>query len=119
MPEAPPARRRWLQFRLSTLLILTAIVAWGMSCWPFVAPNGEYRQFTEHGLIGWGEARPLFGLRLGWRRSADDPTKEEELGINPRIQLPALALAAFVEWKIAMAVAGYRARKGNTPAGHS
>lgn len=33
MDEKP--QRRWFRFRLSTVLMLTAIVAWGMSYWPF------------------------------------------------------------------------------------
>jgi hypothetical protein len=31
MPQAPPSRRRWFQFRISTLLVLTGILAWAMA----------------------------------------------------------------------------------------
>jgi hypothetical protein len=115
----PTTLSRWFQFNLSTLLILTAIAAWGTSYWPFVAPNGEYREFTEHGLMGWGEAHSLFGIHLGWRKTANDPSKEEGMGIDQRVQLPLIALAAFLEWKIAMAVAAHRARNCNAAASQS
>lgn len=49
MSEKP--RRRWFQFRLSTWLVLVAIAAWAMACWPWLAPRNEAeviisRQFT-------------------------------------------------------------------------
>ncbi|MGD9647489.1 MAG: hypothetical protein AB7U73_17375 [Pirellulales bacterium] len=37
MHEQPP--RRWFRFKLSTVLILTAIAAWGMACRPW----GQYK----------------------------------------------------------------------------
>ena len=89
MDERP--KRRWFRFRLSTVLILTAIAAWGMALRPlFVSVKPGYK-----GHFVAVPAGPYF--------TAVVP--------NPNLKWPALALAAFLAWKAAWAVAERRRRR--------
>ena len=72
MDEKP--KRRWFRFRLSTVLILTAIVAWYMASLPFYDPDADKVALIE-------------GRRL-----------------NPSLLGPILAFFAFLAWKAAWAV---------------
>jgi hypothetical protein len=106
MDERP--KRRWFRFRLSTVLVLTAIVAWGMAQRPFVRWYGWDRSGDHH---GWVERTPPSGLPA-WR-------VEDELGYYqrsfPQLRWPALALAVFLAWKAAWAVVERRRRRSATP----
>ena len=88
--DAKP-KRRWFRFRLSTVLILTAILAWAMSCWPWLIPVYTFyiRPKIGHGETTWVVNRPLL-----W---------------------PALALAAFLAWKAAWAVVEHRRHQSASP----
>jgi hypothetical protein len=81
MQEKP--RRRWFQFKLSTVLILTAIAAWGMAIPPLVVTG--YSGTLTH--------------------------LDEVRSVNPTLGWPALALAAFLAWKAAWAVVERRRSK--------
>jgi hypothetical protein len=79
-------KRRWFRFRLSTVLILTAIAAWGMACPLFETVTiFQRRQMIVSGT-------PIRRL--------------SEPGI-----LPIAALAAFLAWKAAWAVFERRRRQ--------
>jgi len=117
--------RRWYQFRLSTILVLVAILAWGMALRPWLAfelqdffpmgnqagaglsaswhgeggPNATY----EEGLIVWlyafgGSARSANGLLI-------------MAGPN-NVAWPILALATFLAWKW---IAARRKRRREQP----
>ena len=73
MDEKP--RRRLFRFRLSTVLILTAIVAWGMA---------TGLPYERHGLMGTHHMQPF--TSYWWE-------------FNPLGLLPCFALAAFLGWK--------------------
>lgn len=82
MPFLP---KRWFRFRLSTVLILTAIAAWAMAC-------------------------PLFETVTVFQRrqmivSGTPIRRLSELGI-----LPIVALAAFLAWKATWAIIERRRR---------
>jgi hypothetical protein len=98
-------KRRWFRFRLSTVLILTAILAWAMACRPY--RTTLWRQI----VLPNGVPEPV-----GWNYSNSGPpgTTEyhiPELGLNPKLRWPALALLVFAEWKVAMTVAAVRERR--------
>jgi hypothetical protein len=117
----PP--RRWFQFRLSTWLLLIAILCWAMSARPYarsywslvsVAPVlGMPRDATVEG-------RQILGNYPGdldnpdfpeWLQAAAEPVSsknrsaqlqlENHVDINPRLRYPAAALLAFIHWKAA------------------
>jgi hypothetical protein len=102
MTEKP--KRRWFRFRLSTVLILTAIVAWAMACRPYVTV-WLYEPVPM----------PLPGKPLpeAYAYSKSDAGVESlyipHQGPNPRLIAPAVALAVFLAWKAAWA-AGERRR---------
>jgi hypothetical protein len=123
--DAKP-KRRWFRFRLSTVLILTAIAAWGMSCRPWIkfdtaggliAPSVPYvpwnvrldidgvpDQLDSHTMtieVTYGSPR-----RVRWWQAGYGPT---------RIVWPCLALAAFLAWKTAWAVVERRRRQSAAP----
>jgi hypothetical protein len=70
-------QRRWFRFRLSTVLILTAIVAWGMACRPYLVER-------EFGYV----------LTVGNTIYTDGGHE-----LNTALKWPALVLIAFVAWK--------------------
>lgn len=88
--------RRWLRFRLSTILILTAILAWAMAIHPLF-------QSVKPGYKGRFIAMPA-----GSHFIAVVP--------HPNLKWPALALAVFLTWKAAWAVVERRrARRITAP----
>jgi hypothetical protein len=89
MTEKPS--HRWFQFRLSTVLILTAIVAWGMAL-PAYVPRPQ--KMSDIWPIPKG--RPI------------------ELQLNRDLVWPAVALAAFLLSKVAWAVVERRRMKSAT-----
>jgi hypothetical protein len=100
MDEKP--KRRWFRFRLSTVLILTAIVAWGMATWPDLAI----------GYYSWSGTWQVIGRRF-WQSSDVTWSVEFErcgivVGSCNAVAWPALSLAAFLAWKAAWAVAERR-----------
>ena len=85
MADTP--RFRWFQFKLSTILILTAIAAWGMGTKPWLISHSipDPRNQTV----------PLIGgssVTYTW------PDEEQRI-LNPALQWPTLALASFLTWK--------------------
>jgi hypothetical protein len=116
-----PPKRRWFRFRLSTVLILTAIVAWGMATRP--RAGGRYWIETgassSHGTFGHlpegGRDEP------GWWTfllSSTTSTHRElilYIGPDPQLAWPVLALAAFLAGKAAWAVVERRRRQSATP----
>lgn len=83
MPLPP---RRWFQFKLSTWFVLVAILAWAMLYWPWIETRRE---------LG---APVRYGLFIGTVRTYENRTRP-----NPDLLYPALALAAFVGLKAALA----------------
>lgn len=85
----PP--RRWFQFRLSTWFVLVGIVAWALVSQPFVVES-----------LG-----PRAGIMSGppW-----DPIYVVERRPNLKLIYPALALAAFLSWKLLWLVVERRRR---------
>jgi hypothetical protein len=99
MNEQP--KRRWFRFRLSTVLIVTAIVAWGMACWPWLRPQGVAHSFPVEIPVseGWTDIGPgpnIAGPTRTWFR--------EQSPINPSLIGPALALLSLVGWKAGWAL---------------
>ncbi|MBX7074814.1 MAG: hypothetical protein K1X71_16860 [Pirellulales bacterium] len=79
LPKQP--RRRWPQLRLSTWLILIAILAWSMAVRPF---------FLRSALTAPG-AQPI----------PLDKSLVVVTELNPRLHGPVLAMAAFLGWQLA------------------
>lgn len=120
MDEKP--KRRWFRFRLSTVLILTAIVAWGMALRPVLdwGVNDEVNAFggKYHAgcCVGLNEIFEDVGLPGGDELTVDNAflyvsLLTPNLGdiwwmtIEPKAALyPTLALAAFLAWKAGWAV---------------
>jgi len=103
--------RRWFQFRLSTWFVLVAILCWAMAIRPWAT------WYTEQGVVRtFGEPKLPFGARVVWIHGPDEGPPDAAaippahlwerniLRVNPRLAWPALALAAFVAWKVAWAV---------------
>ncbi|MBX9789622.1 MAG: hypothetical protein K2Y37_11965 [Pirellulales bacterium] len=118
MNEQPTRRQataRWFRFRLSTVLILTAIAAWAMATRPFVmlvepnAPKSVYRWIT----IPWGT---IF-VEVQRSPGVVDCMRFEKV-LNPQLVLVAVIFAAFLAWKAAWAVVERRRRSARaTPPG--
>jgi hypothetical protein len=105
MTEQP--KRRWFRFRLSTVLILTAIAAWGMACrpwYPWMRPT-----VVIANEVGWEVCEPPPQLQP-WQ----SPQYWAVRRINRQLLWPALALAAFLFWKAAWVVVERRRRRATT-----
>ncbi len=96
-------KRRRPQFRLSTWLVLVAILGWALIEWPWVRlpesgspPALNYVGSKETTLIAW---KPPY----------------QERTINPDLLYPALALAALVGWKAAWIFNAHRENQPGTP----
>lgn len=105
-------KKRLFRFRLSTALILTAILAWMMACWPWLT-------VTRHAIFLAGsetEESSLTKLLL-WRdmQGGGLITKETWLELNTRVVYPWLPLTAFFVWKAAREVVESRRRKAAAP----
>ena len=111
MAEKP--KRRGFQFKLSTVLILTAIAAWGMSLSPYFeeAPVTYYRQVLEvppGAPIAYGpEVKVRNGepppFRLGYR-TPHTSRRMWQKTLAPQLRYPFAALAVFLAWKAAWVV---------------
>jgi hypothetical protein len=104
MDETP--MRHLFRFRLSTVLILTALAAWAMACRPIFSSrhfggNSWRRGYAWALDIDVYEIDPN-GDTSGWAF---------ELIISPAMLYPALALAAFLAWKTTRALIEYRRRQ--------
>lgn len=90
-----PSKRRWLRFRLSTVLILTAILAWGMATRPWYVDISRFSRVPS-------QTTPThaFGVYVDGQR-----------GPKPKLLRPATALFAFLTWKTACAVVEFRRGK--------
>jgi hypothetical protein len=86
--------RAQFQFRISTMFILVAILAWGMSCWPFFLREP---QLWPPGPIQPGE----YVYASGGTNLRSQITMHR---FNPMARGPVAALAAFLAWKAAWAV---------------
>jgi hypothetical protein len=101
-----------MPLRLSTVLILTAILAWGMACDPILVTRQTIR---------WRDAKDgQFDRLLFSRQIREDPSRpgvhtdivdETWISINKSLAWPALALVAFLAWKAVWAVAERRRRQ--------
>jgi len=113
MSENP---RRWYQFKLSTILVLVAILAWGMSMRPWwISGVAAWRSISmeEYGRMfhqqvvaksppeWWNLRKPIECIRtpLTGYPSVRPGYYAEEPGVNPQMLWPLLALAAFLTWK--------------------
>ena len=115
-PEAKhlQAKRRWFRFRLSTVLILTAIVAWGMACRPHIGLEYWTNPLTSRTHVVGYIPEDRDG---SWRFEASSWNVSTSRGLivhvgpNPQLAWPTLALAAFLAWKAAWAVVERRRRR--------
>jgi len=99
-------KRRWFRFRLSTVLILTAIVAWAMACRPTfrlqhfgpaaVTATTKWEFAVQAGRLGPNGELSLWTLRVF---------------VPEEMQWPAIAMGAFLSWKAALAVLIRRRRR--------
>jgi hypothetical protein len=105
MDEKP--KRRWFRFRLSTVLILTAIAAGGMATRPYLLTSERFIRQADTAMPGpsWFPVAGSMGVTL-WT--------VEVRSLNPRLLWPALALFAFLAWKAACAVVASRRGKSAT-----
>jgi len=112
--------RRLPRFKLSTILVLVAILAWGMSIRPRWIDGIDCRR-----QITYAEFHQRCDIALNsrhlpaWRQ----PSKPimamtgppsfyiEEPGPNPKLKWPLLALAAFLIWKLGWAIVARRKRR--------
>jgi len=128
--DKAPRRRRWYQFRLSTILVLVGILAWAMAWWPAI-DYGRYFHKPTEGATRFGASISVnnkdgrFGVtgtkevdnigvdiyRVGqsgsiyWR-------KVWFLTVSPKASVcPVLALAAFLTWKLGWVIAARRKRR--------
>jgi hypothetical protein len=119
--------RRWFQFSLSTLLILTAIAAWVMAIRPYTVRKTELI-FTPHGesprvistFAGcYGDPDSDEWLQAGAKIPQPSPGSYEIATSNfpnRRLAWPALALVCFVAWKSGRAIVErHRARRESAP----
>ena len=129
MDEKP--KRRWFRFRLSTVLILIAILAWALACRVHIDHGGDtysnigfpqgigFSVTTNHlpwviDHIGLEDVDNVC-LSASWRNQAD--MHEHWLTFTPKSVLwSPVALIAFLAWKAAWAVVERRrARRITAP----
>jgi len=117
MDEQP--KRRWFRFRLSTVLILTAIVAWAMACrpsvdWGYLENTVEFDPTKAADLyiaLDDDPKRPgdsvvdFDNVCFGFSLSGPSGWNQRWISIAPKsLVYPAISLAAFLAWKAAWAV---------------
>ncbi|MBX9788880.1 MAG: hypothetical protein K2Y37_08175 [Pirellulales bacterium] len=105
-------KKSWFRFRLSTVLILTAIAAWGMPLCersPVLVmtrpTTGEFIEI-DHFL---GHSNEIEKMQIQFPRW--QPSVEYRLVVDARMIQPTLALFAFLAWKAAGAVVERRRRE--------
>jgi hypothetical protein len=101
-----PAQPRWFQFSLATMLIVTAIAAWGVSIKPFrISESTVDRSESEcaNGTIPVGcDWKDVHGFGGRWNSDKSDLIHFvilERRSLNPHLAWPALALVALLAWK--------------------
>jgi hypothetical protein len=120
-------RRRWFRFKLSTVLILTAIAAWAMSCRPFFAialvawvsipadveivEGDTYRFFGEYPSVAAERWIDDCKRKAGADAAYLIIEPETRFSMNPRLRWAAIALFAFLTWKAGWAIAAQRRRR--------
>jgi hypothetical protein len=100
MDEKP--KRRWFRFRLSTVLILTAITAWGMARRPDQLFHFSRATHGYVGLPATAAAPPHIGDLFPDRGRTY--YRIDKTALIRRLAYPAIALAAFLAWKAAWAM---------------
>lgn len=104
MTETP--QRRWFQFRLSTWLVLVAILAWALMIGPTRVVLYDYVEPPPDGLE--------FDIAPEQLALGGDQNHLAVKELNTNLMLPALALVAFMAWKAAWRVAEtWRRRKAS------
>lgn len=93
MDNSQGTKRRWFRFRLSTVLILISIVAWGMATGPWM--------YTEE--------IHAHGSPSGMMQDSDYIMHIDKF--NPYAMFPVAALAFFLALKIAGAMVDHRRHK--------
>lgn len=89
---------RWLQFKLSTWLVLIGIAAWMMALRP-----QAFLVMYDHS--GWRHETGTALTTNYWSIGASStrPNRDKgfvvQIGPNPELQWPALALLGFLGWK--------------------
>ncbi len=118
--NAPMSRiPRWLRFRLSTVLILTAIAAWGMACRPYIirttdlffTPPGKSPRVISTFAGFYGDPGSDEWLQAGAKIPQTSPGNyaiTPRILPNPRLIWPGLASVAFLTWKAGWAIAARR-----------
>jgi hypothetical protein len=108
--DATP-NRRWFRFRLSTVLILTAIVAWTMATprelWIAADHTDELRRIPSWLVVSKAYVEQPPGSAIVCREYA--------VVLNPNLFWPLGAIAAFLAWKAAWAVVERRRRASAAP----
>ncbi|MGE0536606.1 MAG: hypothetical protein AB7O68_16670 [Pirellulales bacterium] len=124
-----PTKRRWFRFRLSTVMILTAIAAWAMSCRPWwilevrtvilpPAASGQGVQLrrgerrlgpTEFGPIAYSGPSCLPPIELTSTQAGRLRVGRDRLNFHLAYPIP--ALFAFIAWKAVWAVVERRRRQ--------
>jgi len=97
------------RFRISTVLILTAILAWGMATRPYVGldywSNAQIHREPVVGHIP--EVDDEYWTLEASSRTATNPWELQlYIGPNPQLAWPAFALLTFLAWKAAWAIRG-------------
>jgi len=111
MADNPP--RRWYQFRLSTILVLVAITAWGMACWPSSYVEAKFDKYPGRSVwSAWFQGGvSAEGAQLQADMVFGTKYVQATVFISPAMVWPAVALAAFLTWKLACAIAARRRRR--------
>jgi hypothetical protein len=117
MDEKP--KRRWFRFRLSTVLILTAILAWGMASRPNVnwghgggGPDPMFVKYAAHFSVTLNELPwamdphyQVDNFSLGFTVNRPGSYDWWWMTIAPKALLyPVVTLLLFLAWKAAWAV---------------
>ena len=104
MDEKP--RRRWFRFRLSTVLILTAIVAGGMACRPFVVLRWDRVKYQDwvRAARSMGPAESKWRIGMGPGDTASKPYTYWIVSAvpNPRLAYVALVIVASLLLKLSL-----------------
>jgi len=106
MDEKPP--RRWFRFRLSTVLILTAILAWAMATRPRIGiVILQFRRVASERSFDFSAGyipdlvdKEFWMIRLYSFTPSEDRGCFVYFGPNPELAWPTLALAVFISWKV-------------------
>jgi len=118
MDDSQGIKRRWFRFRLSTVLILTAILAWAMAQWPVFDTVIVYsaNEFGErfNSQFFWWYYRLFTRIEGVSSGSAAAPIL---VVTYPHLSCiyPVVALCAFLIWKAAWAVFEHRRRRSAAP----